>query len=103
MGIRVFAMLILSCYIFAWGSFAQDRFAPQGKITRLADGVYEIEHPDLLPDVPAGNTRVIIGDRSVYVVDSAYLPSSARMDNAQIREWTTKAVRYLMITHGHTD
>ena len=103
MGIRVFAMLILSCYIFAWGSFAQTRFAPQRKITRLADGVYEIEHPDALPDFPEGNTTVIIGDRSVFVVDSAYLPSSTRKDIAQIREWTSKPVRYLMITHGHTD
>ena len=103
MGISVFAMVILSCCVFVRDSSAQIRFTPQRKITRLADGVYEIQHPDALPDFPEGNTTVIIGDRSVFVVDSGYLPSSTRRDITQIREWTNKPVRYLMITHGHTD
>jgi len=103
MGIRGFALSILLCCVFARDSLAQSGFTPQRKVTRLADGVYEIEHPDALPDFPEGNTTVIIGDRSALVVDSGYLPSSTRKDIAQIREWTSKPVRYLMITHGHTD
>lgn len=82
---------------------AQERFTPQRKITQLAEGVYEIQHPDALPDFPEGNTTVIIGERSVFVVDSGYLPSTAHQDIAQIRQWTKLPVRYLMITHGHTD
>ena len=35
---------------------------------------------------PAGNTTVIVGDRDVLVVDRD-LPSSAREDIAQIRQW----------------
>src|SRR5205807_4522049 len=31
------------------------------------------------------------------------LPSSAREDIAQIRQWTTKPVRYLLNTHWHND
>jgi glyoxylase-like metal-dependent hydrolase (beta-lactamase superfamily II) len=37
------------------------------------------------------------------VVDACYLPSSAREDIAQIRQWTDKPVRYLLNTHWHYD
>ena len=56
------------------------------KVTKLADGVFEIQH-DL-----SGNTTVIIGDRQVFVVDTCFLPSQAREDIAQIRQWTDKPV-----------
>jgi cyclase len=68
------------------------------KVTKLADGVYAIEHERF-----SGNTTVIIGDREVFVVDSCYLPSLAREDIAQIRQWTNKPVGYLLITHFHND
>lgn len=45
------------------------------------------------------DSTVIIGDRGVLVADSCYLPSAAREDIAQIRQWTTKPVRYLLNTH----
>lgn len=78
-------------------------FQPARKVTKLADGVFEIQHPDALPDFPEGNSTVVIGDRAVFVVDSGYLPSTTAADIAQIRRWTDKPVRYLMLTHGHTD
>jgi glyoxylase-like metal-dependent hydrolase (beta-lactamase superfamily II) len=59
-------------------------------VTQLAEGVYEIRHPDAPDEFPQGNTTVIIGTESVLVVDSCYLPSSAREDIAQIRQWTQK-------------
>jgi cyclase len=74
----------------AWGQ--QDR-----KVTRLADGVYEIQHE------PNGNTTVIIGDRQVFVVDTCLLPSAARADIAQIRQWTNKPVSFVLNTHFHND
>jgi hypothetical protein len=49
-------------------------------VTKLAEGVYAIRHPDAPDTFPQGNTTVVI----VLVVDSGYLPSSARdPDNQQ--------------------
>ena len=72
-------------------------------VGEVADGVYVILHRDGPDSNPQGNTTVIIGDRDVMVVDSGYLPSSAREDLAQIKEWTTKPVRFLVNTHWHPD
>ena len=72
-------------------------------VTKLADGVYAIEHQDLNDGNPSGNTTVIIGEREVFVVDSCYRPSSAAEDIAQIRQWTDKPVGYLLNTHFHND
>lgn len=73
------------------------------RVTKLADGVYAIEHQDLNDGNPSGNTTVIIGKREVFVVDSCYRPSSAAEDIAQIRQWTDKPVAYLLNTHFHND
>jgi len=66
-----------------------------------ASGIYEIRHEDAPDHFPRGNTVVIIGDTDVLVLDSCYLPSSAREDIAQIRKWTNKPGRYLPNTHWH--
>ena len=70
---------------------------PERKVTKLADGVYEIRHE------PSGNTTVIIGDRQVFVVNTCYLPSQAREDIAQIRQWTDRPVSFVLNTHFHND
>jgi glyoxylase-like metal-dependent hydrolase (beta-lactamase superfamily II) len=72
-------------------------------VTQVAHGVYAIRHRDGPDTNPQGNTTVVIGDREVLVVDSGYLPSSAREDLDQIRRWTRKPVRYLVNTHWHPD
>jgi glyoxylase-like metal-dependent hydrolase (beta-lactamase superfamily II) len=72
-------------------------------VTKLADNIYEIRHPDAPDTFPQGNTTVIIGEQSVLVVDSCLLPSSARQDIDQIRQWTKKPVNYLVNTHWHFD
>lgn len=72
-------------------------------ITKVTDGVYMIRHKDAPDGFPQGNTTVIIGEREVFVVDACYLPSSAKEDIAQIRQWTNKPVRYLLNTHWHYD
>lgn len=69
------------------------------KVTRLAEGVYAIEHAG----EGGGNTTVIIGERQVLVVDSCFLPSAAREDIAQIRQWTDKPVAFVLNTHFHND
>ena len=73
------------------------------KVTPLAAGVYEIQHQDAGDGFASGNTTVIIGDRQVFVVDSCFLPSAAREDIAQIRQWTDKPVAFVLNTHFHND
>jgi cyclase len=72
-------------------------------VTKLSEGVYAIRHQDPPNAFVQGNTLVVIGDREVLVVDSAFLPSSARDDIAQIRQWTSKPLRYLLNIHWHVD
>ena len=89
-------LLALSLALFATAPpvFAQ----PERKVTQLAAGVYEIQHRSF-----SGNTTVVIGDRQVFVVDTCYLPSDARQDIAQIRQWTDKPVSFVLNTHFHND
>ena len=70
-------------------------------VTRVADGVYVIRHPDDV--MGTGNSTVIVGDREVFVVDSEFFPAMAREDIAQIRQWTDKPVGYVLNTHFHND
>src|SRR4051812_35347387 len=72
-------------------------------ITKLADGVYEIQHGRVGGMNAGGNTTVIIGSRQVLVVDSCFLPSAAREDIAQIPHWTDKPVSFMLNTHFHND
>ncbi len=69
----------------------------------VVSGVYVIRHEDAPDTFPQGNTTVIVGEREALVVDSCYLPSSAKKDIAQIQKWTNKPVRYLVNTHWHYD
>jgi len=73
------------------------------KVTQLAANVYEIQHLNAGDGFASGNTTVIIGDRQVFVVDSCFLPSTARQDIAQIRQWTDKPVAFVLNTHFHND
>jgi glyoxylase-like metal-dependent hydrolase (beta-lactamase superfamily II) len=72
-------------------------------VTQLAAGVYEIRHPDAPDTFPNSNTTVIIGERGVFVVDSCLLPSQAKLDIAQIKQWTNKPVLFVLNTHWHFD
>ena len=72
-------------------------------VSQLADGIYEIRHPDAPDGFPQGNTTVVIGSKAVLVVDSCLLPSSARQDVEQIRKWTQQPVPWLGNTHWHFD
>jgi cyclase len=73
------------------------------RVMRLAENVFVIEHADATDEWPHGNTGVVVGRGSVFVIDSCYLPSRARADLALIRRITDKPVRYLMTTHWHFD
>lgn len=69
----------------------------------LAPGVFTIRHPDPTADFPDGNTTVVIGRDGVLVVDTGYLPSTARADIERIRALTDKPVRWVVNTHWHND
>jgi cyclase len=92
------------CFAMSSGLLSADSVdTHQRSVNRVADGVYMIRHPDAPNGFPNGNTTVIVGSNAALVVDSCYLPSEARKDIAQIREWTDKPVRYLVNTHWHND
>ena len=82
-----------------WAAATPVTAQTQRQVTKLTDGVYEIQHAR----GGGGNTTVIIGDRQVFVVDTGFLPSAAREDLAQIRQWTDKPVSFVLNTHFHND
>src|ERR1700733_3718997 len=93
--LSVGALLLVACPLFGQTGERQ--------VTKLADGVYAIQHQNLIDGNISGNTTVIIGDREVFVVDSTYRQSAALEDIAQIHQWTNKPVGYLLNTHFHND
>ncbi|HSS21696.1 MAG TPA: MBL fold metallo-hydrolase [Pyrinomonadaceae bacterium] len=84
-------------------NFADSVNTKERTVTKVAEGVYVIRHKDSPDGNVNGNTTVIIGDKEVFVVDSCFQLSAAAEDIAQIRQWTDKPVRYLVITHFHND
>src|SRR3954467_10294894 len=97
------ALAILIFFAVGVSCWADSIATHERTVTKLADGIYEIRHPDAPDTFPQGNTTVIIGERGVFVVDSCLLPSSARQDIAQIKQWTDKPVMFLLNTHWHFD
>src|ERR1051326_5270074 len=93
--ICLFSCTILILSLSASSALPDTVTTKKRTVTQLAEGVYEIRHPDAPDQFSQSNTTVI--------VDSCYLPSTAREDIAQIRQWTKKPVRYLLNTHWHYD
>jgi cyclase len=100
---RSLILSLVSLLIAAAPALGESADTNQRRVTKLADGVYSIEHKYLNDGSSSGNTTVIIGEREVFVVDSCYRPSSAAEDIAQIRQWTNKPVGFLLNTHFHND
>lgn len=89
-----------------FGLRAQPRFELEdegAQVQRLAANVFAILHRDATDEWPHSNVGVIVGRRSVFVIDSDYLPSRARADIALIRRLTDKPVSKLATTHWHFD
>lgn len=82
---------------------AESAVTRERSVTQVDPNLYVIRHADGPDGNPQGNTTVVIGERTVMVIDSCYLPSSAREDIAQIRHWTDKPVTWLVNTHWHPD
>jgi|CXWL01.1.fsa_nt_gi glyoxylase-like metal-dependent hydrolase (beta-lactamase superfamily II) len=73
------------------------------RVEQLGENVFAILHDDATDEWPHSNVGVIVGRRSVFVVDSNYLPSRARADIALIARITDKPVSKLVTTHWHFD
>jgi cyclase len=69
---------------------------------QLAPGVYQFLSPDLAGNVQ-GNSIAIETDHDVLVFDSTLLPTTAEAVLRQLRQLTTKPVRYLVNSHWHPD
>jgi len=97
------AVLLLLAVCAVSTLLADSSSTTKRSVVQLADGVYMIRHPDAPDTFPQGNTTVIIGKRGALVVDSCLLPSAAKQDIAQIKQWTSKPVLWLLNTHWHND
>src|SRR3954462_15192052 len=84
-------------------TFADSIATHERTVTKLADGIYEIRHPDAPDTFPQGNTTVIIGERGGFRGDCCLLPFSARQNIPQLNLWPDKPVMFLLNTHWHFD
>ena len=100
---RLFLLPLLALLINAASVFADSAATGQRHVTKLADGVYAIQHQSSNDGNPSGNTTVIIGDREVFVVDSCYLPLWRAKTSRKFGQWTNKPVGFLLNTHFHND
>jgi cyclase len=72
-------------------------------VVKISDDVYGFMWRDPMADPIQGNALFVINDADVLVVDTALLPSTARVMAAELRKLTTKPVRYVVNTHWHDD
>jgi cyclase len=70
---------------------------------KLAEDVYAFVAPESNGAMVTGNSLVVIGDDGVLVVDSGHFPSVTSKQIAEIRQWTSQPVRWLVNTHWHPD
>lgn len=70
---------------------------------RLADGVYAIVRTTRPSDPSDANTLVIVNAADVVVVDGNITPRSTRAVISAIKAITPKPVRFVVITHAHSD
>jgi cyclase len=75
---------------------------PEPERIELAPGVHQFVSPPLAGNVQ-GNSIAIETDHDVLMFDSTLLPMTADRVLAQIRQLTTKPVRYLVNSHWHPD
>ena len=67
----LFSLLLMT---FAQASvFGDSAVTTKRTINQLADGIYEIRHPDAPDGFPQSNTTIITSSQGVFVVDSCLL------------------------------
>lgn len=97
-----FLIILVTCIIHI--AYAQESINTTQRLTqKVSENVYLIRHEDSPNAVSQGNTTVIIGEKSVLVIDAPFLPSSSRKDIQEIKKITNKPVAYLVNSHYHSD
>lgn len=96
------SLFFITLLLAATNSHAQSVYTSKTVTTKIAEGIYFIQHKDGEGNRVFGNTTIIIGDRDVLVID-APSPQKAAEDIAFIRSVTNKQVRFLVNTHWHPD
>src|SRR5262245_65067906 len=71
------------------------------RFNKVADGVYHVIGTGALTVV--GNSSVIVNDEDVILVDDHVSPAAAWVLLDELKEITTKPVRYVINTHFHYD
>ncbi len=92
--VRLAAISIAS--LGAWIAYTQNpQTAPQLKLNKITDDLYEIEGD-------GGNVAVYLTDEGVIVIDDKFERDYADI-TAKIRSLTNKPVKYVLNTHQHGD
>lgn len=87
------------CCLAAGIARAADPDLPKTPIVKeLAPGVFQYINANGL-----WNSGFVIGKDSVAVIDAMLTPADARKVLAEIKKRTDRPIRYLIITHGHSD
>jgi len=72
------------------------------KVIELTPGIVQFITPDLAGNV-VGNSTAIFTDRDVVLFDATMFPSTADAVLSELRQLTSKPVRYLVNSHWHPD
>lgn len=73
------------------------------RVEALAPGVFAVIRKTPTNGASDSNVLFVINEKDVVVVDANIYPTSAIQTIREIRKRTTKPVRYLINTHGHSD
>ena len=76
---------------------------PPFHVDTVATGVFAVWESDGLANPVHGNTTIIVGERSVLVVDGSRTADAAEATLHILRGLTSKPVGYLVNTHWHED
>lgn len=99
---KIYCCLIFVFYLFTIQAVGQATHK-EYDIKKLAEGVYSFTWKDPLQNPLEGNSLFIINDSDVVVVDACAWPSSAQIMINELKNLTSKPVRYVVNTHWHDD
>ncbi len=92
--------LLLLLLAFSCQSFAEAPMVNVGDTTQVTENVYVIpdKRMNLVP-----NIGIIIGEKSIMVVDTGMGPDNAELVLQEVRKISDKPIDYLAITHFHPE
>ena len=79
----------------SWGPFTYETI-------RIADNVYAFDEPKL-NSIVSSNIIAVIGDESILIFDTGHHPPVTRAIVGEIRKFSDKPVKYVVVSHWHDD